>query len=113
MSNLNTGEYFLFNVPVGMKGSIASKLILCANLEYNDMCNKCETADTLQCYQTSSSPTNMDWTSAYQDNKSTSSILSILTADKQPIWTPSMLKPVASGCHPHLKYISLLSYMGN
>ena len=82
---------------------ITSNLILRANFAYDTIYNDSKTDDNFQCYHTTTSPKNTDWESAYQEDKSTSTILSILSTNRTYIWTPSMLKLIPSEYHPHLK----------
>ena len=49
-----------FSIPVQMKHSITSNLILRANFAYDDIYNDSETADNFQCYHTTASPANTD-----------------------------------------------------
>ena len=78
VENINTLYYIawldgnlVFSVLVNLKSYVTTHLIDSASFNDDIVYSDSETSDNYQYYQTSTSPTHMDWTIAYKRDKST------------------------------------------
>ena len=98
-----------FCTSVNLRAYITSQLVTAAGFADNKLYSASESVDAYQCYQLTSSPSSMDWTSAYNKDASTEvivhvyqlhqSLLGILIfSSKSNHNFTNILKRVVSGC---------------
>ena len=110
MDNINTLFYndwlddeLASSVPISLKTHVTTHLIDKAGFDDGIIYIDSEATDTYQCYHTSASSTTMDWTQAYIEDNNTFVIISALTQNNKPAWTPAMLDKIAVEYRSRLK----------